>query len=97
MPKQQTMRTWPRWISTSAIVCVLTVAGCSSTSTPANVDGVKRTVRLDGLATAQGKTVNDQAKIDGTIARGCATGLVTKASCRKHTDASDARLKELGG
>lgn len=50
---------------------------------------------MDSLATAQGKTLADQDRIDGVMARGCATDLASKPRCVAHTDASDARREEL--
>ncbi|WP_181174850.1 hypothetical protein [Mesorhizobium sp. B2-8-9] len=40
------------------------------------------------LAGAQGKTVNDQNKIDHTMASGCAVKFYTPAECDRHTKAS---------
>jgi len=86
---------WRRSILMLAIAPVLMASACVSTSTPADVSGLSRVANLDGLATAQGKTIADQDRIDNTMARGCATGLVTRVNCVRHTDASDARRSEL--
>lgn len=84
-----------RCLLVSAMMPVIAGAQCSTISTPANVDGVKRTVALDRLATAQGNTRADQDRIDETMARGCAVGLATSLSCQRHTRASDERRDEL--
>jgi len=47
------------------------------------------------LAGAKGKTVEDQNKIDRTMAPGCAIKLYTRAECDLHTKASAARRAEL--
>lgn len=97
MPKQPMMPTWRLFLSTIAMLPALAAAACSTISTPASVAGVKRTVTLDRLATAQGKTAADQDRIDETMARGCAVGLANRSSCARHTRASDDRRKELQG
>ena len=61
------------------------------------MSGLRRVADLDSLATAQGKTLADQDRIDGVMARGCAAGLVRRDRCVAHTDASDARRGELAG
>lgn len=97
MRKQPTTPTWRLSLLLIAMMPVLAGAQCSTISTPASVDGVKRTVTLDRLATARGKTADDQDRIDETMARGCAVGLATPSSCARHTRASDDRRRELQG
>lgn len=72
-----------------ASACVLSLAGCT-TSKPvtAGKDDLVRSVRriadLGGLVGARGATGTDQAKIDGTVAGGCAVGALTPDECRLH-------------
>lgn len=47
------------------------------------------------LAGAKGETVEDQNKIDRTMAPGCAVKLYTAVECDHHTKASAARRAEL--
>ncbi len=47
------------------------------------------------LAGAQGKTAEDQNRIDRTMAPGCAIGLYKPAECDRHTKASAERRAEL--
>lgn len=47
------------------------------------------------LAGAKGETVEDQNKIDRTMAPGCAVRLYTRSECDLHTKASAARRAEL--
>ncbi|MER9901587.1 hypothetical protein [Mesorhizobium sp. M0130] len=47
------------------------------------------------LPGAQGKTVEDQNRIDHTVAPGCAIALYRPAECDRHTKASAARRAEL--
>jgi len=61
------------------------------------VSGLGKAANLNVLATAQGKTRSDQAKIDAVVARGCSIDLIAKNLCKRHTGASDGRLKELEG
>ncbi|MER9665571.1 hypothetical protein [Mesorhizobium sp. M0203] len=49
----------------------------------------------NSLAGAQGKTVEDQNRIDRTMAPGCAIALYKPAECDRHTTASAARRAEL--
>ncbi|MER8540228.1 hypothetical protein NKH17_12315 [Mesorhizobium sp. M1334] len=49
----------------------------------------------NSLAGAQGKTVEDQNRIDHTVAPGCAIALYRPAECDRHTKASAARRAEL--
>ncbi|MDD9731620.1 hypothetical protein PVW46_17085 [Mameliella sp. AT18] len=39
--------------------------------------------------------IEDQERIDETVARGCAAGVWTRARCADHTPASAARRAEL--
>lgn len=47
------------------------------------------------LPGTQGKTVEDQRRIDRTIAKGCASGIVSIRQCDMQTQASAARKAEL--
>ncbi|WP_292463425.1 hypothetical protein [Mesorhizobium sp.] len=49
----------------------------------------------NSLAGAQGKTIEDQNRIDRTMAPGCAIGLYKPAECDRHTKASGERRAEL--
>jgi hypothetical protein len=49
----------------------------------------------NSLAGAQGKTAEDQNRIDRTMAPGCSIGLYTPAECDRHTKASAERRAEL--
>lgn len=86
---------WRPWILTIAMLPALLASGCASISGPGDVSGLARVADLDTLATAQGKTLADQDRIDTTMARGCATGLALPARCAAHSEASDARRQEL--
>jgi len=66
----------------------LTVAGCS-TLQPASVEGVDRVIG-DALPGAQGETIEDQDRIDETVARACAAGLYSTELCDLHTIACRA-------
>jgi hypothetical protein len=76
-------------LSLSATVLV----GCGTSG----INGVRplRAAIGSSLAGAQGKTVNDQDKIDETMAPGCAVNLYTPAECDRHTKASANRRAEL--
>ena len=88
-------RPWRLFVLTLAISSVLMAVSCG-TSGPVSVDGVKP-VLGDSLPGAQGKTREDQIKIDRTVARACATGLFDRAKCDEHTTASAGRFAELRG
>ena len=70
-------------------ICALCLAGCT-TSKPvtAGKTDIVRSVRgianLESLVGVRGATKADQAKIDGTIAGGCAVGALTPQECRLH-------------
>ncbi|MER9662262.1 hypothetical protein [Mesorhizobium sp. M0159] len=72
---------------------VLLLAGCGTSG----VNGVPalRLALGNSLTGAQGKTVEDQNRIDHTVAPGCAIGLYKPAECDRHTKASAARRAEL--
>jgi hypothetical protein len=71
----------------------LAMAGCS-TSQPVSVGGVDRVIG-NALPGAQGQTINDQDRIDDTVARACAAGLYSTDLCDRHTVASAERRAEL--
>lgn len=70
-----------------------TLAACS-TLQPASVAGVDRAIG-DALPGAQGETIEDQDRIDETVARACAAGLYRVDLCDLHTVASAQRRAEL--
>lgn len=67
------------------------MAACS-TSQVASVEGVDRVIG-DELPGAQGLTIEDQDRIDDTVARACAAKLYDADLCNRHTTASAARRK----
>ena len=69
------------------------VVGCT-TSVPGNVQGLRQ-VTGSSLIGSMGKTLQDQNKIDTTVARNCGGNVYTPAECDTHTAASQARRKEL--
>jgi hypothetical protein len=75
------------------LTIALLAAGCGTS----NVSGVPslRSALGNSLAGAQGKTVEDQNKIDRTMAPGCAIKFYTAAECDRHTKASTGRRAEL--
>lgn len=77
------------------ISIVSMLAGCL-TLPPASVGGLERAAG-NSLPGAKGKTRADQIKIDRTVARLCASEIYTVEDCRRHTEASAARLQELQG
>lgn len=58
------------------------------------MDGIRAAIG-NSLPGAKGATVADQNKIDDTVARGCATDIYKKSECKRHTEASTERRKEL--
>ncbi|RWQ56581.1 MAG: hypothetical protein EOS82_03560 [Mesorhizobium sp.] len=79
----------PAALLTSALLLV----GCGTSG----VSGVPalRLALGSSLAGAQGKTAEDQNRIDRTMAPGCAIGLYRPAECDRHTKASADRRGEL--
>lgn len=71
----------------------LPLAACGI-SGPASVSGLSRAVG-DDLPGAQGKAVEDQDKIDLTMARLCRNRIVPREACDAHTVASAERRWEL--
>ncbi|WP_298938125.1 hypothetical protein [uncultured Ruegeria sp.] len=71
----------------------LMVAGCS-TLQPASVEGVDRAIG-DALPGARGETIEDQDRIDETVARACAAGIYRVDLCDLHTVVSAQRRVEL--
>lgn len=45
----------------------------------------------------QGKTIDDQRRIDRTVARSCSTGIMNNQQCDLHTKVSAERRAELNG
>lgn len=77
-----------------ALTSVFLSAGCVGTSEPASVSGLSD-VTGPSLPGAQGKTVEDQNRIDRTVARGCPGGLYSRPACDRHTESSAERRDEL--
>lgn len=59
-----------------------------------SVPGLSATLG-DALPGAQGLTIEDQERIDETVARGCAAGVWSRAHCTDHTPASAERRAKL--
>lgn len=75
----------PLWI-----VALVLMLGACGTSRPQDVPGLRQAVG-NSLPGAQGLTLEDQEKIDDTVARGCKTGVYTGPECDLHTEASAGR------
>ncbi|RWC47946.1 MAG: hypothetical protein EOS55_13855 [Mesorhizobium sp.] len=75
------------------LTTALLLAGCGTSG----VSGAQplRLALGSSLAGAKGKSIEDQNKIDRTMAPGCAIKLYTTAECDRHTKASAARRAEL--
>ncbi|RWL21992.1 MAG: hypothetical protein EOR57_06050 [Mesorhizobium sp.] len=75
------------------LITALLLAGCGTSG----VSGVPalRSALGSSLAGAQGKTAEDQNRIDRTMAPGCAIGLYKPGECDRHTKASAERRAEL--
>lgn len=71
------------------VALVLPLAACGI-SQPQDVPGLRQVVG-NSLPGAQGLTLEDQEKIDDTVARGCAAGVYTGPECDLHTKASAER------
>ncbi|WP_246681930.1 hypothetical protein [Mesorhizobium sp. B2-6-3] len=71
----------------------LLLAGCG-TSGVSGVPALRAAIG-SSLAGAKGKTVEDQNRIDRTVAPGCAVEFYTPAECDRHTKASAERRAEL--
>ncbi|TPM51123.1 hypothetical protein FJ964_02960 [Mesorhizobium sp. B2-3-2] len=71
----------------------IALAGCG-TSGVSGAPALRAAIG-SSLAGAEGKTVEDQNKIDRTIAPGCAVEFYTAAECDRHTHASAERRAEL--
>lgn len=78
-----------------AVASVSLVAACG-TSAPVSVDGLDRAIG-DELPGARGQTIEDQDRIDDTVARGCATGIFTRPACDRHSEVSADRRRVLVG
>lgn len=84
-------RIGPSW----ACAIAMMLAGCGI-SQPQSVEGLRHVIG-DSLPGAQGVTLEDQDKIDFTVARACASRLYDRAACTAHTTASAARRADLAG
>ncbi|RWD33948.1 MAG: hypothetical protein EOS34_17450 [Mesorhizobium sp.] len=75
------------------LTSALTLAGCGTSG----VSGVPalRSALGSSLAGAQGKTIEDQNRIDRTMAPGCAIGFYKPDECDRHSKASAGRRTEL--
>lgn len=76
-----------------ALVAVL-LAGCGTSVPPAATKSLKSIVGTD-LPGAQGKTAQDQDRIDSAVAGLCATTIYQRDLCDIHTKRSAARFEEL--
>lgn len=77
-----------------AIVASVSALAACGASNPASVRGLDRAVGQE-LPGAQGRTLEDQDRIDDTVARGCASGVFRQADCARHSGASAERRREL--
>ncbi|TPJ97153.1 hypothetical protein FJ489_11995 [Mesorhizobium sp. B2-5-12] len=75
------------------LMSAIALAGCG-TSGVSGVPALREAIG-SSLAGAEGKTVEDQNRIDRTMAPGCAVKFYTPAECDRHTKASAARRAEL--
>jgi hypothetical protein len=64
------------------VLVLVIVMGCS-TSGPADVKGLREVIGIS-LPGAKGLTLDDQRKIDLTVAGGCGGRIFTKEECRRH-------------
>ena len=76
------------------ILLVMLLAGCT-TSPKAPVNYAELGEVVKPLVGAQGKTAEDQNKIDLVMAASCGTKIINTSSCRTHTGKSHERLNEL--
>lgn len=71
-----------------ASALAVSLAGCGTTHTisAGQNDIVRGTRGIVGTAliNAEGKTAQDQDRIDETVARLCVTGVYTKSECARH-------------
>ena len=80
------MRSTTLWPLAFLALIAFGLLGCTGTSAPPSA-----AVIGDRLPGAQGLTLEDQERIDDTVARGCAAGLYVREKCDVHTVASAAR------
>ena len=73
---------------------VTVLAGCG-TSGKAPVNFLQLSTVVEPLTAAQGKTLEDQRKIDRTMAGACSSGVLGANQCDEHTKASAMRKQEL--
>lgn len=73
---------------------VTLLAGCTTSGKPP-VNFLELSSVVSPLVGAKGKTLEDQRKIDRTIAASCATGVIGWQQCDTHTGASSSRMQEL--
>lgn len=71
--------------------CVLLAACQSSTSSGQGNATIARNLIGTSLPGAQGATLQDQDKIDSTVARACGVGIYSEQACDLHSAASAAR------
>lgn len=87
------MQGMQRMMRLLAVASVSLVAACG-TSVPVDVSGLDRAIG-DELPGARGQTIEDQDRIDDTVARGCATGIFTRPACDRHSVVSADRRRVL--
>ena len=77
------------------LLIVLLLSGCGTV--PADIDTITGTIydREFPLTGAQGKTEEDQLRIDSAVVRGCSAGIFFWEDCQLHSERSRERYQEL--
>lgn len=83
-----------RWTRALAVSLALPLAACGPSLAP-DVTTLSDIVGPD-LPGAQGKTVEDQDRIDSAMAGLCRTAVIPADACDLHGERSEARRAELG-
>lgn len=73
-----------------SMTCAIALAGCT-TSGGAPVNSLELSAVVADLPGTQGRTLEDQRRIDRTVARSCAAGILGTKQCDLQTVASAAR------
>lgn len=84
-----------RLIKVLSVLTFATGLVACTTSRKAPVNYQQLSTIISGLPGTQGKTEEDQTRIDRVIARGCSSGISTDKECNLHTKKSAERRKEL--
>lgn len=82
------------WTPALAVSLVSTLAACGTSLKP-DVATLSDIVGPD-LPGAQGKTLDDQERIDSAMSGLCSTGVIPREACGVHGQRSQARRDELG-